>query len=63
MKDFNFSDVPNESRPYLMYLRHGGEILDDLVSEDLTKCDARFLLSDLISLKNLHDGAFMNFHG
>jgi hypothetical protein len=33
MNDFNFSDVPNESRPYLMYLRDGGEILEDLVSK------------------------------
>ncbi|MFM7458357.1 MAG: ATP-binding protein [bacterium] len=63
MRDFNFSDVPNESRPYLMYLRHGGEILDDLVSKDFKKHDARFLLSDLISLKNLNDRAFMTFHG
>ena len=63
MKDFNFSDVPNESRPYLMYLRYGAEILEDLVSKDFKKHDARFLLSDLISLKNLNDGAFMTFHG
>jgi hypothetical protein len=63
MNDFNFSEVPNESRPYLMYLRHGGEILEDTVSKDFKKCDAQLLLSGLISLKNLNDGAFMNFHG
>lgn len=58
----NWSTIPSEVRPYLMYLRHGGEILKDLPNQNTpTNYQSKFALSNLVSIKQLNDGVFTKF--